>query len=154
MKLPQIVIAGAAVAALSACSSAASSVAPPPASSAPGVTAAAAPTLSPPATVASLAPLTLGNFPSTTDGTLARNVCQAWAGLRVAYASNVVNDSPYQLNQWFNGPAWATPNAEMEQLGDDPAFIHLESDYGAATVGDVASAANAANLDRACENAD
>ena len=156
MKLPQIVIAGAAVAALAACSSAASSssAAAPSASSAATSTAAAAPALSPPATASSLGPLTIGDFPDTTDGNLAKGICEQWSGLRQEYADRLATDSSYQLNQWFSGPDWAKEYSEANQLGDDPAYGSLETALGVATVGDDASTAAAAAVDKACEDAD
>ena len=132
--------------ALAACSGGGSSsstgVAPPPATSAaPPAASSAAPTLG---------PLTLGSFPSTTDGRLAKHLCQAWFGLRTQYASNVDNDSPNQLNQWFSGPDWATARTDAQQLGNAAPYASLEAAYGVAMVGDTASIASAQNLDKAC----
>jgi len=141
-RLPLAVIP-AALLALAACSSNTPAASAPPASSAPAATAAgpAAPTLG---------PLTLGRFPSTTDGRAAKGLCQAWAGLRAEYAANVYNDSPDQLNQWFSGPAWQQARAEAGQLGNAAAYSGLIAAYGVATVGDTASVDSARNVDKAC----
>lgn len=137
--IPCAIAAAGAVLALSACGSSGPAASSP----APAATSSAAP-------AATLGPLTLGTFPSTTDGKLARGICQAWAGLRAQYASNLENDSPVQLTQWFSGPAWATAASDAMRLGNDPAFTALESAYGVATVGDTASIAGARLLDKAC----
>lgn len=128
--------------ALAACSSSpASSTAAPPAVTAPAAQSAApAPTLG---------PLTLGHFPATADGRLARDICEAWQGLRSQYAANVANDTPYQLNQWFSSAAWQTEHSDASKL-NDPAYASLEGALGVATVGDTASLAVAREVDKAC----
>jgi hypothetical protein len=88
------------------------------------------------------------------DGNLARGACEEWARLRVEYISRVVADSPYQLNQWFSGPDWAKSYSDVNKLGSDPSYSHLETAYGAATLGDTASVAWAGLLDRACSAGD
>lgn len=62
--------------------------------------------------------------------------------------------TPYQLNQWFSGPDWAKSQNDLSQLGNDPSYTHLETAYGVATVGDMASIANARLLDKACSAGD
>jgi hypothetical protein len=71
-------------------------------------------------------------------------------GLRTQYASDLVNDSPRQMQQWFSGPAWSKAWSDATKLGNDPAYSHLETAFGAATVGDMASTADAQALDKAC----
>ena len=66
----------------------------------------------------------------------------------------MATDTAYQLNQWFSGTDWAKALADMGNLGNDPAYSHLETDYGAATVGDTASIAWARLLDDACSAGD
>lgn len=144
-RLPLAVIP-AALLALTACSSGSSPAASAPlASSAPAATTAAA--VAPDAT---LGALTLGHFPSTTDGRAAKGLCQAWSALRVQYASNVQNDSPVSLNQWFSGPDWAQARSDAAKLGNSAAFATLVAAYGVATVGDTASVPTAQNVDKAC----
>jgi hypothetical protein len=141
-RLPLAVIPAALLAA-AACSSGSPAALPAGSQAAPAATAAAAP-------VQTLGPLTLGHFPSTKDGRLAKGICQAWARLRGQYASRVENDSPYQLNQWFSGPDWATERSDGMALGGDPAYADLEGAMGVATVGGTASINTARNVDKAC----
>ncbi len=138
------VAAVAALLALAACSS--GSTPAPPSSVAATSHAVAAPASPDP----TLGPLSIGHFPATTNGRLAKGLCEAWSGLRAQYASNVVNDSPVQLNQWFSGPDWATPRGDADKLGNAPAYTSLEAAYGLATLGDTAGIPNAEALDRAC----
>jgi hypothetical protein len=143
-RLPLAVIP-VAVLALAACSSSSPAASAPPASSAAAPAGTAAGSAAP-----TLGPLTLGRFPSTTDGRAAKGLCQAWAGLRTEYAANVYNDSPYQLNQWFSGSAWQQARAEAGKLGNAAAYSSLIAAYGIATVGDTASLDTARNVDKAC----
>jgi hypothetical protein len=146
-KLLPIILAAAA-AAVAACSSSASS-----STSASATSAAAS---APPATASAkpLAPLKIGNFPSTTDGTLARNICKAWSGLRSEYAAKLAAGTlAYALNQWFSSTAWSTVQNDGMKLGNDPAYSNIETASGLIITGDAASTANAAQLDKACENA-
>lgn len=142
-RLPLAVIPVALVAA--ACSSASTTPGAPPATPAAVPAATSAP--SPDAT---LGALTLGHFPSTSDGRAAKGLCEAWAGLRNQYASNVQDDSPVQLNQWFSGADWQQARSEAGKLGNSAAFTTLIAAYGVATVGDTASIDTARNLDKAC----
>jgi hypothetical protein len=142
-RLPLAVIP-AAVLALAACSSSS------PASSAPPASSAAAPAATSAAPDATLGALTLGHFPSTSDGRVAKGLCQAWSALRVQYASKVQNDSPVDLTRWFSGPDWAQARTDAAKLGNSAAFASLAAAYGLATVGDTASIPNAQNLDKAC----
>ena len=141
--VPAAIALAAAALALSACSAGSSASSPAASAPAPAATSAAAPD-------ATLGPLTLGAFPATTDGRLAKAICQAWSGLRAQYAANAQNDSPVQLNQWFSGPAWDGARADAVKLGNATAYAGLEAAYGVATVGDTASVANALLLDKAC----
>ena len=144
MSRPFAALAAAAVTtALAACSSASSPAAslPP----APATTAA-------PATA--LTPLTLGHFPATTDGRLARSICQAWAGLRQQYTNHLDDMTPVQLEQWLSGPDWAPARDAATELGNDLSYTHIEAAYGTATASVTASTASARVLDRACENAE
>lgn len=137
-RIPYLIGLPVAAVALTACSSGS-----PAASSAPPAAPAAT-------SAATLGPLTLGPFPSTHDGKLARGICQAWSGLRSQYAANVGNDSPVQLNQWFSGPSWHVVLADGTALGNAPAFSGLEAALGVATTGDTASIPSARALDAAC----
>lgn len=107
-----------------------------------------------PGTAKNLAPLTLGHFPGTSDGKLAKAICEQWAALRQEYAGKVTIDSAYQMNQWFSSSAWAAVQTDATQLGNAPEFGNLETALGVAMVGDMASTANAASLDKACQAAD
>lgn len=148
MKTLPVLLAAVSVAALAACSTASSS------SSAP---VAGAP-LSPPPAASSVpvpSPLALGQFPATTDGSLAKAVCVQWQGLRDEYAHMLgLGDPPGTFNAWFSSPAWSKAQADMTRLGSDPAFGKLETAYGLATFGGSASVPNAALLDAACAKAD
>jgi hypothetical protein len=59
-------------------------------------------------------------------------------------------DTPYQLNQWFSSSDWATEYNDANELGDDPAYVNIESSMGAGLVGDMANVAAARQIDRAC----
>jgi hypothetical protein len=142
MKLTLIAVSAVSVAVLAGCSSAASS------------SSAAAANPAPAATAKTLAPLVLGHFPDTTDGKLAREVCEQWQGLRQEYVYRLTIDSPNQMNGWFSSSAWSKEYAESNELGNDPAYTQLEASLGVATVGEDASDANAGLVDKACEKAD
>jgi hypothetical protein len=101
--------------------------------------------------IPALAPLTVGTFPHTTDGRLAKVICDQWAGLRTQYVSAVVNESPYQLNQWFSGPAWAKVQSGFLEIGDDPVYTKLSVAFSGVTVGDMADDSAAQQADEACE---
>lgn len=136
---------------LSACASSA----PAPAPAATSIATPAAPPSSSavatsPATPAPAGPLVLAHFPSTTDGKLARDICEQWARLRAEYYSRVQQDTPYQLNQWFSSSDWARENNDGLQLGDDPDYSNIETAFGAGLVGDMASIASGRQIDRAC----
>lgn len=107
-----------------------------------------------PGTAPALEALTIGHFPATTDGKLAEGICEQWQGLRSQYAQRLTIDTPYQMNQWFSSADWAKVQSDGAALGDDPAYSNLETSLGVATVGDEASAASAAAVDKACERAD
>jgi hypothetical protein len=145
-RIPASIALTASALAVAACSSAASpsaggSATPPAAAS--SAPAAAAPD-------ATLGPLTLGTFPATTDGKLAKNICTAWAGLRHQYATNVQNDTPYQLNQWFSSSAWSAEMSDAQKLGATDIYASLAGALGVATVGDTASINVAREVDKAC----
>jgi hypothetical protein len=99
---------------------------------------------------ASAAPLKLAHFPATKDGDLARQICQAWSGLRGEYYGRVKSDTPSQLSQWFAGPDWTAIHADGLQIGADPAYSHLGASLGVAMAGKVASAKTGQAVDRAC----
>lgn len=136
----------AAVLAVTACGSSASSAGNPSAS-VPATTPAS------PAPAATLGPLTLGHFPATADGRLARGICEGWAALRQEYAQRLSADTPYQLEQWLSGPAWSVVDADGTKLGADPAFASLGTALGLAEGSAGASMSSALLLDKACEKA-
>lgn len=140
-------IAATAIALLAGCSSAAPSPAVTSASPAGDSTPVAA------GPVATLAPLTLGHFPGTASGKLAKEICGQWAGLRRQYVQKITVDTAYQMNQWFSGPDWAKVQAASLNL-DDPAYSNLETALGTGLTGEDASAGSAAAIDKACEHAD
>lgn len=113
-----------------------------------------APALPPPPTAVTLGPLSLAGFPSTTAGTEARGICEAWLGLRQQYENRTVDDSPFQLNQWFSSPAWAKVQSDGNALGNDPAYSHLETALGETLAGDVAGAETIKLMDSACSKGD
>jgi len=145
--LPAVVI-GAIVIALTGCSSGspspAISYAPPVNDSTPVA----------PGPVASLGPLTLGNFPSTVNGNLAKAICTSWAGLRHEYVQKITVDTAYQMNGWFSSADWSKIQNDSMALGNDQAYSNLETALGVGMTGEDASAASAAALDKACEAAD
>ena len=101
----------------------------------------------------SLGKLTIGSFPATPDGADAQVVCEQWAGLRAEYVARVGADTPYQLEQWFSGPAWAAAFTAGKPLRTDPAYSLINAAFGLATTGAVASIADAKLLDQACAEA-
>lgn len=103
---------------------------------------------------ATLAPLTLAAFPSTTDGKLAKGICGQWAALRSQYAARLGTDSATQLEGWLSGPAWNTEYTDQTALGNDPRYSRIEVAFGAGTVGDEATTADAAAMDKACHDGD
>jgi hypothetical protein len=107
-----------------------------------------------PGTAPNLAPLALGSFPHTTDGKIAKQICEQWQGLRQEYVYRLTIDTPYQLNGWFSSSAWSKENNLANELDGDPAYSNLQGSLGVATIGDDASDANAALVDKACEKAD
>jgi hypothetical protein len=142
------VCAGAAVLVLAACSSSTPS---PAATSASPIDNSAAVA---PGPVASLGPLALGHFPSTTDGKLAKAICKSWSALRSEYVQKITADTAYQLNGWFSSSDWSTIQNDGMTLGSDPAYSNLETALGVGMVGDDASAASAKAIDKACKEAD
>lgn len=150
MKPPVLLAAAlaAGVLAVSACGSSASS------SATISAAAASAPPLSPPPTAVTLAPLTLASFPATTDGELAKGICQQWQGLRQQYEDRTVTDSPYALNQWFSSAAWQPEDSDASALNGDPAYSKIETAFGVGTVGDDASAGAVREMDAACAAGD
>lgn len=113
----------------------------------------AAAAATPPA-AAALGPLTLADFPSTAGGKDARGICETWLTLRQQYEDRMTTDSPYQLNQWFSSAAWQKTQADGMALGNDPAYQHLETALGEATVGDMADAGTVRLMDAACAKGD
>lgn len=97
-----------------------------------------------------LGPLTLGSFPSTTDGRLATSICEEWQGLRAKYAAYLSKDRPDQLDQWLSGPDWVTIDADARRLGKDPDYTSLETALTLAFVGNMATMATVKDLDSAC----
>lgn len=113
-----------------------------------------APALPPPPTAVTLGALTLAGFPSTTAGTEARGICEAWRGLRQQYEDRTVNDSPDQLNAWFSSSAWAKVQSGASALGNDAAYPHLETALGEALAGGVAGPGTIKLMDSACSKGD
>ena len=107
-----------------------------------------------PGTAANLAPLTLGPFPDTADGEIAKRICEQWQGLRQEYVYRLTIDNSYQMNGWFSSSAWSKVQNDGMALGDDPAYSNLETALGVAITGEMASTANAAAVDKACAAAD
>lgn len=140
-----LIAAALAASALSAaaCGSSASSPAP-----------AALPAAVPASPAVTLGPLALATFPSTTDGRLAKGICGQWAALRSQYAARLGTDSATQLEGWLSGPAWNTEYNDQTALGNDPRYSRIEVAFGAGTVGDEATTADAAAMDKACRAGD
>jgi hypothetical protein len=138
-------IVGIGVAALAgACSSASSSVS---VSATPTVF--ATPTVTP-SSVPLLGKMTMAPFLATPDGEHGLVLCEQWAQLRGQYVSQVKADTPNQLDLWFSGRVWAAALSAERGLATDPLYSHLSAAFGTAVVPDVASIANARQLDAAC----
>lgn len=115
--------------------------------------AAAMATVSPRAAPA-LGPMRYGTFPASTDGMDALTVCEQWAVLRDEYVGRLRADTPYQLEQWFSGPAWRVAFQADRPLKTDPNFSQVNAAFGLASTGSAASVPNARRLDAACASAD
>src|SRR5215472_12263717 len=61
-----------------------------------------------PQAVPVLGSMSYGTFPASRHGMDALVLCEQWAGLRDEYVGRVRADTPYELEQWFSGPAWRT----------------------------------------------
>jgi hypothetical protein len=113
----------------------------------------ATPTMTP-SVVPALGKLTFGTFPSTMDGTRALSLCEDWAELRAQYVVRVGKETPYELEQWFSGPAWRPAFSANSPLRTDPNYGAIDTAFGLATTGGTASIAEAKLLDKACAAAD
>ena len=113
----------------------------------------ATPTMTP-SVVPVLGKLTFGTFPSTMDGTRALSLCEDWAELRAQYVVRVGKETPYELEQWFSGPAWRSAFSANSPLRTDPNYGAIDTAFGLATTGGTASIAEAKLLDKACDAAD
>ena len=113
----------------------------------------ATPTMTPSA-VPVLGKLTLGTFPSTLDGMRALGLCEDWAGLRAQYVARVGKETPYELEQWFSGPAWQSAFNANSPLRTDPNYGEIDTAFGLATSGGTAGITEAKLLDKACAEAD
>jgi hypothetical protein len=107
-----------------------------------------------PASVPELGALTLGTFPATPDGTRALMLCEQWAGLRAQYVARLRADSPSALEQWFSGGDWQQAFSDDSPLKNDPAYMHINADFGLVSTAAAASTANARSLDQSCAAAD
>ena len=107
-----------------------------------------------PQTVPVLGSMSYGTFPASTDGMDALAVCEQWAGLRDDYVGRLRADTPYQLEEWFSGPAWRPAFMANKPLKTDPAFSQINAAFGLASTGAAASVSNAKLLDAACASAD
>jgi len=122
-------------------------------SPAPGDTPSATATVTP-QTAPVLGSMSYGTFPASTDGMDALVVCEQWAGLRDEYVGRLRGDTPYQLEQWFSGPAWRPAFMANKPLKTDPAFSQINAAFGLVSTGAAASVPNAKLLDAACASAD
>jgi hypothetical protein len=113
----------------------------------------ATPTMTP-SVVPVLGQLTFGTFPSTMDGTRALSLCEDWAELRAQYVARVGKETPYELEQWFSGPAWRPAFNANSPLRTDPNYGAIDTAFGLATTGGTASITEAKLLDKACAAAD
>ncbi len=111
------------------------------------------PTVTPQA-VPVLGSMSYGTFPASTDGLDALIVCEQWAVLRDQYVGRVRADTPYQLEEWFSGPAWLPAFKANSPLKTDPDYSQINAAFGLVSTGAAASAANAELLDKACASAD
>ena len=107
-----------------------------------------------PSPVPLLGKLTMAPFLATPDGEHGLVLCEQWALLRGQYVSQVKADTPNQLDLWFSGREWATALSAERGLATDPLYSHLSVAFGIAVVPDVASIANARQLDAACAAGD
>ena len=107
-----------------------------------------------PQAVPVLGSMSYGTFPASTDGMDALTVCEQWAVLRDEYVGRLRADTPYQLEQWFSGPAWRPAFQANKPLKTDPAFSQINAAFGLASTGAAASVSNAKLLDAACASAD
>jgi hypothetical protein len=126
---------------------------PGPASAAGGGPGRAVPTVSA-SPVPGLGRLSYGPFPVTADGELALALCEDWAQLRGQYVRLSRADTPYQLEQWFSGAAWAPAFGVSRPLKADPAYSAVSAAFGVVTAGRPAGIGSAGFLDRACAAAD
>jgi hypothetical protein len=94
--------------------------------------------------------MALGSFPATPNGARARTVCEQWAGLRGQYAAGVRTMTPFQLEQWFSGPAWHPAFVANRPLKTDPAYSSIDTAFGLVSTGAAASISSARLLDAAC----
>ena len=101
-----------------------------------------------------LGSMSYGTFPASTDGMDALTVCEQWAVLRDQYVGRVRADTPYQLEQWFSGPAWLPAFKANKPLKTDPDFSQINTAFGLVSTGAAASVSNAELLDKACASAD
>ncbi len=106
-----------------------------------------------PQAVPALGPMSYGTFPASTDGMDALTVCEQWAMLRGEYVGRLRADTPYQLEQWFSGPAWRLAFQASRPLKTDPTFSKINAAFGLASTGAAASVSNARLLDAACASA-
>jgi hypothetical protein len=109
----------------------------------------ATPTMTP-TPVPVLGKLTLAHFPSTVSGVAALELCEGWAQLRGQYVTAVRQDTPYQRDIWFSGPAWSPLFGEAARLEGRLAYPRLTFAFGQATVPVFASIPDARDLDAAC----
>jgi hypothetical protein len=138
------VLVGGVVALACGCTSASSS------SLAPGATPPPATPSMTPTAVPVLGKLTLGTFPSSSDGLKALDMCEQWAQLRGQYVSMVKASNSQQLDVWFSGPLWNDAYADETHLKLDPNYSSLSTAFGLATIGDEATIVNAGLVDKAC----
>jgi hypothetical protein len=113
----------------------------------------ATPTVTPQA-VPVLGSMSYGTFPASMDGTDALIVCEQWAVLRDQYVGQLRADTPYQLEEWFSGPAWLPAFKANSPLKTDPDYSQINAAFGLVSTGAAASVANAELLDKACASAD
>jgi hypothetical protein len=109
----------------------------------------ATPTMSP-TPVPTLGNLTLAQFPSTVNGVTALDLCEGWAGLRGQYVSEVQEDTPLQLDDWFSGSAWSPVFGYAAKLEYYLAYPRIILAFGQVTAPQFASIPNARDLDAAC----
>jgi hypothetical protein len=113
----------------------------------------ATPTVTP-QTIPVLGSMSYGTFPASKHGMDALTLCEQWAVLRDEYVGKLRADTPYQLEQWFSGPAWLLAFQANGPLKVDPNFSQINTAFTLVSTGAVASVSNAEQLDKACANAD